>query len=356
MKRYLGIMVGPAVFRGIPMGRRSFEHLPFYEEAGEIYGVIPCYFRFEDIDPDEEFVDAYVKSKEGGYQLETIPKPAVIHNRVFTGKPEQRKKMMELKEEGIIFFNEHNRFRKLKVNKILLKEPSLHPHVPETLRASEENVKRMMKKHRELIIKPDSGTLGIGIAKLSKMEGGDWEMTWREKDTLKTECFSKTFSPRLRDLLAGRNMIIQERIPLAESKGRIFDLRVSVQKNWKGDWQLTGIVGKVAKKGWYLTNVARGSSCVPFDELMKGLPHLEEETVYKRVKALTIGAAMQLEKKLPCLADLGFDIGIRDDGFPMIIECNCRELRYAFRNAGMMEEWKNTHMSPVGYGRYLMDQ
>jgi YheC/D like ATP-grasp len=347
-------MIGAAVFRGIPNGRTAFEHLPFYEEAGEKYGVTPCYFRFEDITPGVKQVNAYVKNEQGTYILQMVPRPQVIHNRVFKVKPAQRRKIKKLKKEGIIFFNEYNRYRKKKINDLLAKDPILIAHIPETLSATGENVRLMMKKHDELILKPNSGTLGIGIVNLSKREDGEWEMTHREKDSLISESFTE-MPPRLKEQLSRKNVIVQQRIPLAESRDGVFDMRVSVQKNREGVWQVSGIVGKVAKKGWYMTNVARGGSCRTFLDLMEALPHLSPEGVYENMKELAIRAAGQLEKHLPPLADLGFDMGITEEGFPMFIECNFRDLRYSFKNAGMMEEWKETHMSLVGYACHLLE-
>lgn len=348
-------MIGAAVFRGIPKGRTAFEHLPFYEEAGKKYGVTPCYFRFDDINPGVNQVNAYVRNEKGGYTLQAVPRPEVIHNRVFTGKPAQRRKIKKLKKEGIIFFNEYNRYRKQKINDILAKDPILRQHLPETMKANEKNIKLMMKKHDELILKPNSGTLGLGIVKLTKRNDGGWELTHREKDSLISECYSETFPSFLKELLSRKNVIVQQRIPLAKSSGGVFDLRVSVQKNRRGVWQVSGIVGKVAKKGWYMTNVARGGTCRTFRELMKDLPHLSLESVYKNMEEKAIRAAGLLEKNLPRLADLGFDMGITKEGFPMFIECNCRDLRYSFKNAGLVDEWKETHISPVGYACHLLE-
>jgi glutathione synthase/RimK-type ligase-like ATP-grasp enzyme len=355
LRRCIGIMVGNGVFKGIPEGRTSFENLSFYEEAGEKYNVTPCYFRFADINLGDEMVEAYVK-KDGVYSLLSVPKPVVIHNRTFTGKPSERRKIRKLKEEGIVFFNENNRYKKLRINEILEKERSIRPHIPQTLKASEDNVKIMMEKHRGLILKPNSGSLGIGIVKLIKEGDKQWVLTYREKRALIKEPFSIEWPPLLKLLVSRNYYIIQEMIQLAKSKGRVFDLRVSVQKNEKGEWQVSGIVGRVAKKGWFLTNVARGGKCQALTELVKVMPHLHETKVRKEIETLSLSAAQQLEMSLPHLADLGFDIGITNEGFPMIIECNCRELRYAFRNAGLEEEWKRTHFAPIGYAHFLLTE
>jgi glutathione synthase/RimK-type ligase-like ATP-grasp enzyme len=354
LKRYIGIMVGTDVFKGIPEGRTSFENLSFYEEAGERYNVTPCYFRFQDITPGDETVEAYVKS-DGVYSLKSVPKPAVIHNRTFTGKLAEKRKIRDLKNEGIVFFNENNRYKKLRINEILAENHCIRPHIPQTLKSNEDNVKMMMERHNGLILKPNSGSLGIGIVKLTKEGDRQWLITYREKKALIKETFSTEWPPLLKQLASRNHVIIQEMIPLAKSKGRVFDCRVSVQKNEKGEWQVTGIVGKVAKKGWFLTNVARGGKCQALKGLVKALPHLHEEKVKMEIETLSLAAARQLEQSLPNLADLGFDIGITKEGFPMVIECNCRELRYSFRNAGLLEEWKRTHFTPIGYAHFLLE-
>ncbi|MFJ7726777.1 YheC/YheD family protein [Neobacillus sp. NPDC097160] len=55
------------------------------------------------------------------------------------------------------------------------------------------------------------------------------------------------------------------------------------------------------------------------------------------------------------LADVGFDIGLRKNGHPVLIECNCKDLRYSFRLANLFNEWKQTYFNPIGYGRYGYD-
>ncbi|WP_376768681.1 YheC/YheD family protein [Paenibacillus foliorum] len=48
-------------------------------------------------------------------------------------------------------------------------------------------------------------------------------------------------------------------MPLATYEGRPFDLRISVQRDASGEWQLTGIVAKIASKKTLLTNIAQGA-------------------------------------------------------------------------------------------------
>jgi hypothetical protein len=65
--------------------------------------------------------------------------------------------------------------------------------------------------------------------------------------------------------------------------------------------------------------------------------------------------AKELEEHFPNLADMGLDIGITSDGFPMFIECNARDLRTGFRNADMHSAWKESYKTPIAYGKYLLE-
>ena len=107
----------------------------------------------------------------------------------------------------------------------------------------------------------------------------------------------------------------------------------SVWNCWKG-----------SKKGRFLTNVAKGGTCFPLDVVMKDLTHLDFKKVTKEIELFSIKVAKQLEKEISGVADIGLDIGITNEGYPMFIECNGRDLRITFRNANLLEEWKATHI------------
>lgn len=108
-----------------------------------------------------------------------------------------------------------------------MKNEELQPHLPETKRASSVNFIEMMEKHKELIIKPNSGSLGGGVLMVEKMDSELWEVCSNQK----REAFVNDDWPEIiRKKVLNKHYIIQERIPLAEYQGSPFDLRVSVQK------------------------------------------------------------------------------------------------------------------------------
>jgi glutathione synthase/RimK-type ligase-like ATP-grasp enzyme len=352
---YIGILLDNVRYNGIPRERTGFEHISFYEEAGNMYDFIPCFFRIQDLIPGENQIQAYVKGENNKYLKQSVPVPKVIHNRAFINTKREHKKIQQLIDNGIMIFNQKNRYRKIQVHEILLKNLDLHANLPMTLVANEKNIFKMLKNFDSLIIKPNSSSLGIGVMLISK-DNDEYKWTFRNRTTKAYESltFRNQLPQSLLDIIAKRTYLVQQRIPLASYQGNPFDLRVSVQKNRTGNWQVTGVVGKVANQGHYVTNIARGGKAYPLDVLMEGKT-LNHDLVYTAIEKFSLQAAEQLSSELSGLADLGLDIGITEEGFPMFIECNARDLRITFRNAKMESTWKATHTTPLSYARYLLD-
>jgi len=350
---YIGVMVNTPVFRGIPSGKTFHEAIELYEEAASHYGLKPCYFRLQDIHPVNGTVQAYVK-EHFSYIKRRIPIPRVIHNRGFQSHPRTKKRLSNLTSHGTTVFNPRNRYGKLFVHQLLMRNPLLVPHLPETVKATSSSLKFMMQRYDSLILKPSSGSVGLGILKLDRNSYG-WSAARSVGSTPPFPSFHEKRIPAwLRHRFARRNYIVQQRIPLATFQGRPFDLRVSVQRDGTGEWQVTGLAGKAAAHKKFVTNVVRGGTVYPLDMLLSEYPELDPDFVRHQVEALALAVVAELCLYFPELADVGLDIGITSDGFPMFIECNGRDLRLVFREGEMVDVWKSTFHNPIAYANYLL--
>ncbi|MEH7500894.1 YheC/YheD family protein [Neobacillus drentensis] len=353
-QHYIGILISAQLYRKLDHGKQS-QILSFYEEAGKINNVIPVYLRLEDLQPGELQTSGYVMNSHGKYQKTNIPKPFVIHNRGYQSTKAAKKQIISLQAEGLIFFNEWNHYGKYKIHKLLIVNEEIRPHLPETVRFNHGNMVEMMGKHSELIIKPSSGTFGKRNMKATRLNETEWLLSFPLLDLWQEEMFPAEQIPqKIQSLVTSGKYIIQERIQLAEYKHNPFDLRVTVQRNGDGEWQVTGMVGRVAKTGSFVTNVARGGTSVVFEDILSSLPHLNERQVVADVERLSLRVAKKLGDQIANFADIGLDVGITMDGFPMFIECNARDLRLAFRKALMFETWRETYITPISYGKYLL--
>jgi hypothetical protein len=346
----IGILISSLLYKRLSRGKLP-EFIVFYEEAGEQTQLSPCFFRLEDLAAGNLRIKALVK-QDGAYQETIIKRPLVIHNRSYHSSKSTKKIFNRLKSQGVLIYNTWNRAGKRKIHDILKENEAILPHLPETVVFSKLHLTEMMEKYDDLIIKPNSGSLGIGTMRLKRHDDNLWQLEYSDKKQLMQGHHAAVFL----ESLLGRNYIIQQRIQLAEFDRCPFDIRVSVQKNGFGAWQVTGMAGKVAQRGSFVTNVAQGGKCFSLQEIFGKLPALHHPHVEQEIAKLSLQIARYLEQAIENLADIGLDIGITKDGFPMFIECNSRDLRLSFRNAGLFTAWKVAYMTPISYGKFLMDR
>ncbi|WP_199618370.1 YheC/YheD family endospore coat-associated protein [Paenibacillus alkalitolerans] len=358
--RNVGVLINNNMLRGIPRGRTGHEKISFYEESAREYDITPVYFRLQDISMQDEKVKALV-FENGSYRWRKLPLPKVIHNRALYFKnPSANRKLENLcSKKGRIVFNRWNRYGKLFVHRLLMQREDLRPHLPETMKATVKSVRALSSKHEAVIVKPSSSSIGKGIMKVDRI-GTRWRLTYpsglRKGSSLwKSVDFKFKLPAVLRTNIVRKPHVAQQRLNLATYLGRPFDMRVSVQRGLDGKWQMTGIAAKVAKKNVFVTNVAQGGTVYRLDDVLRDLPHLNPLAVRESIERFSLSAAEHLSTRLPYLSDIGFDIGITPEGYPVFIEMNLRDLRYSFREGGMMEEWKRTYANPLAYARYLLD-
>ncbi|WP_047151018.1 YheC/YheD family endospore coat-associated protein [Aneurinibacillus tyrosinisolvens] len=353
---YVGILLNQSMYRGIPQGKTQTENLELYEEGSRMYGIKPCYLRLEDLHPDQNKVPAYVKEGER-YRKVLIPCPRVIHNRALHFSRVSKERIRQLLDRNYIIFNYWNRYSKWYVHRVLSEDPHIRPHLPYTVMGTPENLHMMMRRYSGLFLKPNSGSIGVGIMHLSK-NGGKWQLSYSSvvggKRAWRTMLFSNRLPEYIRGTIKKRSYQIQQQLPLARYQKKPFDIRVSVQRGASGDWNITGMVGKVAAAGRFISNVAQGGKVYPLAFLLRQYPSLSIKRTEAEISALSLRIVERLSEVVPGLADVGLDIGITADGFPMFIECNGRDQRYSFRNGRMIDEWKATYSNPMGYASYLL--
>ena len=357
-QQLIGIMLNLNLLKQINTGKTRFENILYYEKAAKSHGVVPCFFHLKAVDLADGRVSAYIKDhKSGIYKKRRVPIPHIIHNRAMLLKKTSHRIIDKLIAKGYVVFNHRTRYGKLSINKMLMENEQIVPHLPDTARADEKTVRSFMQKYGSIILKPNSSSIGLGILKLEK-KGRMWVLTYPKTKFGKTGKIK--FRKRLPELLLrkmkNRTYLVQERIPLATYEGRPFDLRVSVQRNLFGEWQVTGIAGRVAAKNKYVTNVAQGGRVFSLPELLEGHSHLDVETVAGNVIKISTQIAEELSMRLPNLADIGLDIGVDQNGFPYFIECNARDLRISFKKGNMLDIWESAFENPIGYACFLMKQ
>src|SRR5690606_7149685 len=89
-------------------------------------------------------------------------------------------KLSKLHRRGIYIYNLQTRYGKWYIHRLLMQNEQIRPHLPETLRATPQNIRAMMGRYGDLIIKPSNGSVGRGIMKLQRQDGR-WQLRLRSK-------------------------------------------------------------------------------------------------------------------------------------------------------------------------------
>lgn len=348
MKRMIGVLLDHGTWCGIPRNRTGSEKISFYKKAAQKQNVGILYFSLPHVELRKNRTKGYIW-KKGSYLLVNQSIPAVIHNRSMPSTSHLMQKLRNLARKKTVF-NKRTRYSKYHVHRLLVKKGSINAHLPRTISFSRKNLKKMMNQFSSIYVKPVSSSIGRGVIRIVRKDDKCWTVQAVGKPKAKKE---QMVYPYLKKKIKGRKYLLQEAIPLAHYKGKPFDIRVSVQKSGDGEWQVTGMVGKVAAKGSHVTNVARGGKVKPCEKLFKACG-LNVDQTRQAVEAFSLKVAKRLGKKLKNLADIGLDVGIDKEGIPYFIEMNGRDLRYSFRNAKLKRIWYKTYENPIKYGIFLM--
>jgi hypothetical protein len=217
---------------------------------------------------------------------------------------------------------------KLGKYRALLTNAELARHLPPTSLAKKENVCRMLEKYRAVYLKPSHGTGGFGIFKLSRRDNG-----YHLQNGTRSRSFATLGGAYAAFVKAkGKKIyLVQKGIPLLRYQGRPFDLRIMVQRSPRRKWEVTGIVGRLARPHKIVTNYHNGGRPMPIRELLTPfIPKTEHIPYIDRLKALGVRISSHMSGIFPRFRAYGVDLGIDKELKPWIIEVNTLPDKYIF--------------------------
>lgn len=203
----------------------------------------------------------------------------------------------------------------------LKSHPGIAPHIPQTRLYTDDNLRRMLGQYGCVVIKPQRGTGGLGVAKIAR-SGSGYTLTVHA-----SKRHFRSFAGLLkavRRLRRGRRYLIQRCIPLATIGGRPIDYRVKIVKQ-NGVWTIRAIVGRLARRGLFVTNLCRGGTQLPASVgISRSLSPRLASVKKRQMRSITYTATSVLEQRYPGISQLGFDYGLDRSGKIWIFEVNTR--------------------------------
>ncbi|RKP57376.1 hypothetical protein D7Z26_02135 [Cohnella endophytica] len=192
--------------------------------------------------------------------------------------------------------------------------------LPDTREATLSNIKIMLRLYGSVYLKPDEGTGGRGIYKITR--GKNNFILHIGSNAHNFNSLNELFASVKRNLIRDK-YIVQKGILMLKHNNRPFDIRVMVQKNGKGILDVTGIIGRQAKRNKIVTNFHSGGTPLPVNILLK--PHLNDvsrKQYIQKVEKLGKDACTVLGKSYNSKRAFGVDIAIDHKMNPWILEIN----------------------------------
>lgn len=350
----VGVLLDGGVLEKALRKEPVFERVDLYAAAARELGIEVVLFNIWAIDFDKKLVDGYVSRGQAKFTEARVPLPKVIHNRALLNRDADAMRRLRKLHRSVHVFNPIIDHDKLSIHRLLYRDRKLRPHLPETVSLSRDRfdwLRRRLRRHGEVFIKPRRGSLGNGIARVSRRSRGLYRYEFRR--TKFVGSFRRTW--RWVRYNRRRGYLLQAGIPLPTIDGYRYDLRVPVQRDHTGVWQVPGMAAKRSDGHPFLTNIARGGTALSVHEALRGsLEGVRPDEVIISVAELALRVAKTLSKRYPTLADLGLDIGLDRKGTPFLIEVNRRDLRIIFPQAGETALHARLYRNPLAYALYLL--
>ncbi|MCZ8521326.1 MULTISPECIES: YheC/YheD family endospore coat-associated protein [Paenibacillus] len=205
---------------------------------------------------------------------------------------------------------------------LLLQSPELSSYVPATYRLTRSRLLAMLARYGMLYLKPDRGSLGIGVMRVEKR--GRAFLYQSGVQSCSFTAFEDMFQS-LQRRIGSRPYLIQKGISLLAYEGRPFDFRVMIQKNPSGAWESTGIVGRVAHPHKVVTNGSQGGTIYPARDLLRPKAGTKRAAgLLQQMDRLARRTAAEFSRIYPAMNELGLDIAIDRNLAPWILEVNTR--------------------------------
>ncbi|UHA73689.1 YheC/YheD family protein [Paenibacillus sp. 481] len=216
---------------------------------------------------------------------------------------------------------------KWKKTLVLVRNSHVRRYVPYTLRYSDSSLSKLVNHYRIVYVKPERGSHGRGVMRVEKRPSKRnkrspyWAHTGKKiHSRLTWNALRRALRPRT----SKESYLVQQGINMLRYHGRLFDFRVVTQLDRNQEWQLTGMLARVAQPSKAVTNGSQGADIKTVKAVL--LSHGRNVRDFKQATAklreCCLLSARQLHKSYPFLRELGFDIALDKKLHPWILEVN----------------------------------
>jgi len=240
------------------------------------------------------------------------------------------------------------------VCRYLQESVALRRHVPHTVPLSLSNLTMMMRRYGKVYVKPDVGSMGIGIMKLEKIDEGYrvTSIAMRTQVTTNMSTLSAIFAYMKKS--TSKPLIIQQAVALDQVNNRPYDIRAMVQRKPGGRWTCNGYLVKVGAANKIVTNYYQGGKILTLAMLGKELQLSDVE--YRKLAMMLKSKAHQIAKVLSSyksgMHELGIDFALDQSRHLWVLEVNSNHPQFHPLKMLDRSAYNRMRSFAASYGRY----
>ncbi|TXC92792.1 hypothetical protein FS935_00910 [Metabacillus litoralis] len=344
MKPKLGICVG----RSTKTTRRTFKRLAQRRISmleNDLFDEI-IVFTLENLNIETSTLKGQIyRKKDNKIVIEngafSIPDVIYMQSEVNHCELQEIEKLMP----GRIFNNHF--YNKFEGSQILSENKSLRSHLPHSRMLNEiDDLDEALEEFHEFYLKPIRGHSGKGIIWVKKDEDHIKIETAKKTSAVKNSkeiwnLYPKGFS-------TGKYMI-QQGIQTAKWKGKSTDIRLNMNKNGIGDWDVSLLVGRIALKKPFVSRGSDKNMLMYIEPFLKEM-FLPEKIITMKKSIIQLGHEIgkTFDDSSYHMGDIGIDLGLDQRGDLWIFEVN--HLPYPIRS---LKDQDLSFTRPFEYAYYL---
>ncbi|MHA6485234.1 YheC/YheD family endospore coat-associated protein [Paenibacillus sp. strain BS8-2] len=303
--------------------------------------------------------------EEGSWQPARVPLPDVVYDRSFPKSAHNRRRCAAALD-AMSEWKHHERINgrlpsKLRVYDCLRSYSTIAPYLPTT--AMYRNISQLEHQLLELplgvVLKPAAGMQGRGFLHIDAPYAAENELIVRGR-TRNNAPFKETFTSFdalgqwLQSFIGSSPFLIQPYLPLRTADDRPYDIRVLLQKDEKGLWQVSGSAARLGKTESMTSNLHGGGTAKPAEEtLAASFMRSKAEHLLSKIHTISAQTAVLLEENFGRFGELAFDFGLEPSGKLWLLEVNAKPGRDSFRQSGDRAAAEMSITRLLQYARYL---
>lgn len=214
---------------------------------------------------------------------------------------------------------------KWKKQRILLKDPRVSSHIPQTCLFDWEQLYDYLDRYQDVYVKPVVGCGGRGIIRISKLRKDEYRLQagTNQKDLQGMDELKRKLQKRLK---GKRTFMLQQGIDLLTVEGKPVDFRALLLKP-AHKWEYMGVMGKQAAKDKMVTNHCQGGKALTLSQSLRR-SNMDEVTHYKELKEdmkrLAHNVTRTISEHYPHVRQLGLDLALDKQGKLWVLEANTK--------------------------------